>query len=243
MKAGSSAASASSVGVGADALVAVDQNPMALFVAAVDRHDLAFELARVVSGGGLLMAAKRESVLSSREMPCVWARNSAVTPIISAPLRGAMEQLGVEVHAVVHRQVLHVFQPADDLHVFAAGHDGVRRLIERLQAAAAQSIDRWLRPPRSAARHQADRAGHVQPCSSVCCVLPSTTSSISSGSMPVRSMQCFDAGHGQIVAPDVAVSSHVRREPGRSACGHNRRRQRFSCYRSPGVEWLTGSRL
>ena len=85
-------------------------------------------------------------------MPCVWARNSAVTPIMQRALARALEELGIEVEAVVHRQVLHVLQAADDLHVFEAGGDRVRRLVERLQAAAAEAIDRRPAASRPAGR-------------------------------------------------------------------------------------------
>jgi hypothetical protein len=37
--------------------------------------------------------------------------------------------------------VVHVLQSADDLHVLGAGQHGVSRLVDRLQAAAAQAID------------------------------------------------------------------------------------------------------
>ena len=58
--------------------------------------------------------------------------------------------------------MLHVLQPAHDLHVFVAGHDRVRGLIERLQTAAAQSID-GRAPGRGAdAGHQRDVPGDVQ---------------------------------------------------------------------------------
>ena len=41
-----------------------------------------------------------------------------------------------------HRQVLHVLEAADDLHVFHTGRNGVGRLVNRLQAAAAKAIHR-----------------------------------------------------------------------------------------------------
>ena len=74
-----------------------------------------------------------------------------------------MEQLGVEVDACVHRDVLHVLQAADDLHVFEAGHDGVRGLVDGLQARAAQAVDRRAAGVRRQPGHQADDAGDVEP--------------------------------------------------------------------------------
>ena len=70
-----------------------------------------------------------------------------------------MKQLGIQVDAGVHRNVLHVLQPADDLHVFEAGHDGVRSLVDGLQARAAQPVDRRAAGVRGQTGHQPDDAG------------------------------------------------------------------------------------
>ena len=51
-------------------------------------------------------------------------------PIVSAPLLVRVKQLGVQVDAGIHRDVVHVLQAADDLHVLEAGHDRVRRLVD-----------------------------------------------------------------------------------------------------------------
>ena len=96
MKAGFSAASDFEAGVGADALVAVDQNAVARFVAAPDRHDLGRRTRpcrrrRPPSGG----SPSANWSCSSRLMPCDWARNSAVMPIISAPLLVRVNSLGL----------------------------------------------------------------------------------------------------------------------------------------------------
>ena len=53
----------------------------------------------------------------------------------------------------------------------------------------------------------------LKPCSPCCCVLPSTTSSISAGSMPLRSTSASDDGHGQIVAADVAKDAFFFMRP------------------------------
>ena len=79
--------------------------------------------------------------------------------MFSAPLRRALEQLGIQVDAGVHRNVVHVLQPADDLHVFEAGHDRVRRLVDGLQARAAQPVDRRAAGRASAARPSGPRRG------------------------------------------------------------------------------------
>ena len=148
-------------GVGADALIAVDQDAVARFVAAPDGHDLALELALGLRGGGPLMAAQGERVLLFARDALRLGQELGGDAHRQRALAGALEQLGVEVDAGVHRDVLHVLQAADDLHVLAAGHDGVRRLVERLQAGAAQAIDRRAaglrRPGRPSGRRRGPR--------------------------------------------------------------------------------------
>jgi hypothetical protein len=53
-----------------------------------------------------------------------------------------VKQLRIEVNAGVHCDVVHVLQTTDDLHILGAGRDRVGRLVESLQAAAAQAVDR-----------------------------------------------------------------------------------------------------
>ena len=143
-------------------------------------------------------------------------------PITSAPLRGALEELGIEVDAGVHRDVLHVLQAADDLHVFEAGHDGVRRLVEGLQAGAAQAIDRRAAGLRGQPGHQADDAGHVEPLLALL--------------LRVAEHDVFDLGGIDAGALDERLARPARpgrrsgrrerrpspRGPGQSACGRNR---------------------
>ena len=63
MNAGLSAARASSAGVRPHALILLDQDAVARFVAAPDGNDLSLELARRLRGRGRLMAAQGERVL------------------------------------------------------------------------------------------------------------------------------------------------------------------------------------
>ena len=103
---------------GADALIAVDERTVAGFVAAPDRNDFVFETRRRRRRRSLFDGCERANLsCSSREMPCVWARNSAVMPIISAALLVRVKELGVEVDAGIHRNVVHVLEAADDLHI------------------------------------------------------------------------------------------------------------------------------
>ena len=48
-----------------------------------------------------------------------------------------VEYFRIDVDAMHHGNVLHVLQPAHDLHVLEAGHDGVRGLVDGLQARTA----------------------------------------------------------------------------------------------------------
>ena len=108
-------------------------------------------------------------------------------PMCSAPLLVPREELRVEVDRRVHRDVVHVLQAADDLHVLGAGHDRMRRLVDRLQAAAAQPVDRRPAGLDGSPAIRPTMRATLNPCSLCCCVLPRTTSSITAGSMPVRS--------------------------------------------------------
>ena len=50
----------------------------------------------------------------------------------------AVEVARAGVEAGLHRDVVHVLDAAGDLHVLAAGRDALGRLVDRLQAGAAQ---------------------------------------------------------------------------------------------------------
>ena len=134
MKAGFSARQRFHAGVGAHALIEVDQDAVALFVATPDRQHLALEFAFGLCGGGQLMTAQGELVLLFARDALRLRQELGGDAHRQGALGSAMKQLGIQVNAGVHRNVLHVFQAADDLHVFEAGHDGVRRLVDRLQA-------------------------------------------------------------------------------------------------------------
>ena len=155
-------------------------------------------------------------------MPCVWARNSAVTPIASAPLRRAVEQLGVQVDPGVHRNVLHVFQAADDLHVLEAGHDGVRGLVDGLQARAAQAIDRRAAGVRRQAGHQPHDAGGVHALLALLLGIAQHDvfdfGRVDAGALD----EGFDHLHGQVVGADLAKDALVLVGPANRACGRNR---------------------
>ena len=143
---------------------------------------------RFVGRGGLLVAGEGEVVLLLAADALRLGQELGRDAHHQRALAGAREELGVEVDAGVHRDVVHVLQAADDLHVLGIGQDRVRRLGERLQAAAAQPIDRRPAGLDRQPGHQADRAGDVEPLlalSAACCRARRLRSR--AGSMPVRS--------------------------------------------------------
>ena len=145
--------------VGADALIAVDEDAVAGFVAAPDGNDFAAELPVGCRGARLLMAGEGEVVLLFARDALRLGEELGRDAHHQRALAGAREELGVEVDAGIHRDVVHVLQAADDLHVLGTGQDGVRRLGERLQAAAAEAIDRRAARLDRQPGHQADRCG------------------------------------------------------------------------------------
>lgn len=59
--------------------------------------------------------------------------------------------------------MLHVLQPADNLHVLPAGENRVARLIERLQTAAAKPVDRGPASGAGQPRQERDDPCNVEP--------------------------------------------------------------------------------
>ena len=189
MKAGLSAASASHAAIGPDALI--DGRPgcgRPLRRAPRPARFRAWNSPAALRAGRQLVAAQGEGVLLLARDALRLGQELGRDAHHQRAFAGAAEQLGVQVDVLVHRDVLHVLQAADDLHVFEAGHDRVRGLVDGLQAGAAQPVDRRAAGVPSAGRPSAPTLrATLKPCSPCCCVLPSTTSSISPGSMPVRS--------------------------------------------------------
>ena len=128
-------------------------------------------------------------------------------------LAGAREQLGVEIDARIHRDVVHVLQAADDLHVLGIGQDRVRRLGERLQAAAAQAIDRRPAGLDRQPGHQADGAGDVESLLALLLRVAEhdvfDRGRIDAGALDERAHH----GDGQIVGADVAKHALLRMGP------------------------------
>ena len=75
----------------------------------------------------------------------------------------ASEQLGINLADRVHRNVLHVLQATNHLHIFGFGDDGVGRLVQRLQRTAAPAVDRRPGDGEGQPSHQAHRPAYVQP--------------------------------------------------------------------------------
>src|SRR5207302_10308099 len=71
----------------------------------------------------------------------------------------AIEEQGARIIAGLHRNVLHVFDTARDLHVLAIGRDALSRLVDRLQAGAAIAVHRGASDFNGKAR---DECGHAR---------------------------------------------------------------------------------
>ncbi len=133
------------------------------FVASPHGNDLACKFAAVCRGGGLLVAGERKLVLRLAVDALRLGQKLCGEPHVQGALARGVKQLGVEIDARIHGDVVHVLQPADDLHVLGAGRDGVGRLVDRLQAAAAQAVDGGAPDARGQSGEQADDAADVEP--------------------------------------------------------------------------------
>ena len=158
----------------------------------------------MLRGGRSLVPAQGERVLLLAGDALRLGEELGGDAHVQRGLAGAREELGVEVQVGVHRDVVHVLQPADDLHVLKAGHDRVRRLVERLQARAAEAIDRRAAGFHRQAGHQRDRAGGVEALLALLLRVAQHDvfdfAGVDAGSLDQRA----DDVHGQIVGPHVA---------------------------------------
>ena len=112
--------------------------------------------------------------------------------------------MGFRSKPCVHGDVLHVLQPADDLHVFEAGHDGVRGLVDGLQARSAEAVD--VAPPVALGRPaiKATRPGDIETLLALLLGV-AQHDVFDLGRVDAAALdQGLDDGHGQIVAADVA---------------------------------------
>ena len=204
-------------------MIALDEDAVAGFVAAPDGNDLVRRMSPVGRGGRcFLMAGEREAVLLFARDALRLGQELGGDAHHQRALAGAREELGVEVDAGIHRDVVHVLQAADDLHVLGIGQDRVRRLGERLQAAAAQAIDgRAARLDRQPG-HQADRAGDVEPLLALLLRVAEDDvfdrGRIDAAALDERAHH----GDGQVVGADVAKDALLRMSPAnRRATGIN----------------------
>ena len=136
---------------------------------------------------------------------------------------GAREQLGVEVDAGIHRDVVHVLQAADDLHVLGsatiacdAWSIACRLLPHRRLTVAPPRFDRQP-------GHQADGAGDVEPLLALL---------LRVAQHDVFDRRRIDAGplderahhrHGQVVGADVAKDALLRMSPANRRATSNQR--------------------
>ena len=110
--------------VGADALVAVDER---CGCPASSRPQIGMisssNSPASLRGGRLLVAGERELVLFLAADALRLGEELGGDAHVQRAFAGAREELGVEVDAGVHRDVVHVLQAADDLHVLGASDD------------------------------------------------------------------------------------------------------------------------
>ena len=69
----------------------------------------------------------------------------------------------MEVDRRIHRQVVHVLDPADHLHVLRTGNDCMASLRECLQTRATQPVGRGARHRQRQAGEEGGGAGHIPP--------------------------------------------------------------------------------
>ncbi len=124
-----------------------------------------------------------------------------------------MKQLGVNVDILVHGDMLHVLQAADDLHVFEARHHGVRSLVQRLQARAAQAVDRGAGRGDREIRHQRHVTGRVEALLALL-LRVAQHQVFDLGRIDARALDNrLDDGHRQVVAANVAEHALVLVRP------------------------------
>jgi len=147
----------------------------------------------------------------------------------SAPLEVCANSLGFRSSEASQGDVLHVLQAADDLHVLGAGQDRMRSLIERLQARAAQAVDRRTAGLGRQAGHQRHAAGDIE---SLLALLLGVAQHDVFDLMRIDAAALdhgLDDGDGQVVAADVAENSLILVRPADRRAQGTRRSRPVSC--------------
>ena len=122
-------------------MIKVQESDVPCLVMTVEVNHFGFELSVQLRGGRLLVAGTCEGVLIvSRDSLGLSEKLGGDTHHHRA-LRSSSIHLGIDVDAMHHRNVLHMFQASDDLDIFGPRGDRMRSLIESLQTAATESID------------------------------------------------------------------------------------------------------
>jgi hypothetical protein len=186
-------------------LVRVDDDRVALALRDRDRHELVAIATLGDRRGGVALAGQGEGVLilaaDAQPLGHVLARlahrdtdgGRRQRRVDEAPAQRRVDQfvgaafvgrLGLEHHV---RRPAHRLDAAGDEDVAVADGDGVGGRVDRLQAAAAQPVDRQPADLDRQPRKQAAIRATLRLSSPAWLAQPRITSSISAGSMPVRS--------------------------------------------------------
>src|SRR6266852_4761220 len=82
---------------------------------------------------------------------------------VQSCLAMAIEEARAGIEAGLHRDMMHVLDPAGDLNVLAVGRDALSGLVDGLQAGAAVAIDRDASHLDGQTAYQGRHASHVVP--------------------------------------------------------------------------------
>ncbi len=136
---------------------------------------------------------------------------------------GAGEKLRVEIDARIHGDVVHVLQPAHNLHIFGISQDRVRRLRQRLQTAAAESVHRRPAGFDRQSRHQSHGPGHVEALLALL-LRVAEHNVLNNGGIDSRALdERTHHGNGQVVGTHIAKRALLRDGHDQSQCDNNQR--------------------
>ena len=104
-------------------MVSGHRDSFACFVSTPDWHNFFLEFTGSRSCGGFLVTVEGKLILRLAADALRLRQKLRRDAHVQSALAGDVKQLGIEVDTRVHGDVVHVFQPAHNLHVLAAGQD------------------------------------------------------------------------------------------------------------------------